>query len=254
MDDNAANLTAQGDVFGNRWEAPFRRASTGLERVIRANGRGFRAGATLKLEGDDNGAVYVVLSGWLAMSKSLANGARQIVDIVVPGGIIDPSSAQGDICAVQVETLSYARIAVVARAEWNRLCDVDASVRQFQAVTAAAALSRMSERMLRLGKASAESRIAYALIELCLRLSAIGGGSGNTYHLPLTQQRLGEYTGLSSVHVCRTIRRLTRGGLIDMSDHMDIVIHDIDVLACIADVDLEVLRRQIIVESTATVL
>ena len=175
MDANSANLTAQGDVFGNRWEAPFGQASTAFERVLRANTRGFRAGTTLKLEGDDNAAVYVVLSGWLAMSKSLANGARQIVDIVVPGGIIDPSSAQSHICAVQIETLSYARIAVVARAEWMRLSEADASVRQFQAMTTAAALSRMSERMLRLGKASAESRIAYALIELCLPL--VHGGS-----------------------------------------------------------------------------
>lgn len=253
MNADAANLTAQSDVFGNRWEAPFGRASSAFERVLRAHGRGFRAGTTLKIEGDDNGAVYVVLSGWLAISKSLANGARQIVDIVVPGGMIDPSSAQSDICTVQIETLSYARVAIVPRGEWARLGEADASVRQFHATTTAAALSRMSERILRLGKASAEARIAYALIELCLRLSAIGGGSGNTYHLPLTQQRLGEYTGLSSVHVCRTIRRLTRSGLIDMSDHMDIVIHDIDALSDLADVDLGVLRRQIIVESAATV-
>lgn len=248
MEDDAANRPVQDDVFGTYSETPFRRASPGLERMLKATGRGFHAGATLKLEGGDSGAVYVVLSGWLAISKSLADGARQIVDIVVPGGIIDPATAQGDTSSVQIETLSEARIAIVPHSDWQKLSEADPTVRQLQAVTIAAMLSRMSERMLRLGKASAESRIAYALIELCLRLSAIGGGFGNTYHLPLTQQLLGEYTGLSSVHVCRTIRRLTRLGTISTSDHMDIVIHDIDALAEIADIEVEVLREQIIVE------
>ncbi|SDC02563.1 Crp/Fnr family transcriptional regulator [Ruegeria marina] len=252
MENKVAGSATELDVFGPDWEVPFLGASPDLARVLKANKRGFQAGTTVKLEGGDSASVYVVISGWLALSKSMEDGARQIVDIILPGGIIDPSSAKGSTSTVQIETLSYARIAVVPRSDWMQLNEDDPSVLQFHADSIAAAQSRMSERMLRLGKASAEARIAYALIELCLRVSAIGEATGNSYHLPLTQQLLGEYTGLSSVHVCRTIRRLTRGGVISMADHMDIVIHDLDALAKIAEIDVSMLREHIIVENGPT--
>jgi CRP-like cAMP-binding protein len=241
-----ANSTVQGGGSGEDREDPFLRPSAALERVLNANKRDFRAGTILTMEGGESGSVYVVLSGWLAVSKSLPDGARQIVDIVLRGELIDPSSADGDTTAVQVEALSCVTVAIVPRAAWRQLSEADPSVRNLQAMTIAAALSRMSERILRLGKASAESRIAYALIELCMRVSAIGGGDRGVYHLPLTQQHLGEYVGLSSVHVCRTMRRLTRSGVITMADHMNLVIDDLDRLAESAGVDVETLRDQII--------
>lgn len=100
--------------------------------------------------------------------------------------------------------------------------------------------------MLRLGKGSAENRLAYALTEFNLRLSAIGESRDGAFHLPLTQQLLGEYLGLSSVHVCRTMRRLIDRGVIEPGDHMEINIRDPRSLATIAGVDFDILRSQII--------
>jgi CRP-like cAMP-binding protein len=100
--------------------------------------------------------------------------------------------------------------------------------------------------MLRLGKGSAETRIAYAIIELCIRLGMIGKVPDCGFHIPLTQQQLGEFVGLSSVHVCRTMRRLTRLGVISMEGHMDITIHNMDALAEIAGVDPDALENEII--------
>ena len=236
----------QTESFGAEMDARFRHVPDEFQHILKANKRGFRAGTILKIEGGDSSSVYVVLSGWLALSKSLADGARQIVDIVLPGGIVDPTSADGDTSAVQIEALSYAKVAVVPRGAWTKFGASEPMARHLQAATIAAAQSRMSERMLRLGKGSAETRIAYALIELCMRAEAIGERRKGVCHLPLTQQLLGEYVGLTSVHVCRTMRRLTRNGVISIADHMDIVIRDPDTLADIAGVDLASLRQQII--------
>ena len=101
--------------------------------------------------------------------------------------------------------------------------------------------------MLRLGKSCAETRIAYVLIELCLRLSACAQPAGDcAFHVPLGQQQLGDFIGLSSVHVCRTLRRLSRQGIITTGDHMDIEIHDLTALTELAGVDLADLRTEII--------
>lgn len=246
MADIVANAALRGGVFEQEREAPTIHVSSAFERLLKASRRSVGAGAILVMEGGDSGSVYLALSGWLAASKSLPDGARQIVDIVLPGGFIDPCSADGDTSAAQVETLSSVEVAIVPRATWKQLTEADPAARTVQDKATAAALARMSERMLRLGKASAETRIAYALIELCMRLAAIGDGDGGVYHLPLTQRHLGEYVGLSSVHVCRTMGRLSRSGMITMTNHMNIVIDDLDRLAESAGIDVAMLGDEII--------
>jgi CRP-like cAMP-binding protein len=111
---------------------------------------------------------------------------------------------------------------------------------------ASAARSRISERMLRLGKAPAETTIAYTLCELCLRSSKRGLVEGAEFHIPMTQQQLGDLCGLSAVHICRTLRRLERKGVLSVTDHMDIVVHDMETMAGIAEIDPEALRQAII--------
>ncbi|MEI4196849.1 Crp/Fnr family transcriptional regulator [Roseovarius sp. E0-M6] len=221
-------------------------ASCEMRQALQTRKREYCAGTILKVEAEENTATYCVLSGWLALSKSTIDGERQIIDVILPGEILHPTSADGHSSWIQIETLSRASLAVVPRAEWSKLEATDPTIRKLEATTIAASMSRMSERMLRLGKGTAESRIAYALIELCLRLTAIRQSKNREYHLPMTQKDLGDFVGLSSVHVCRTLRRLNRNGVISTMDHMDIRIHDVETLAHIAEVDLDRLRSEII--------
>ncbi len=52
--------------------------------------------------------------------------------------------------------------------------------------------------------------------------------------------------GLSSVHVCRTLRRLKRHGIVETEEQMDVLIRDMEALAIAAKADPEELRKQII--------
>ena len=118
--------------------------------------------------------------------------------------------------------------------------------RSLDAEMAAGARARISERMLRLGKGNAEKRVAYALLELWTRLHGSGPAVTDSFYIPMRQQQLGDFVGLSSVHVCRTLRRLVRQNMISMKDHMEIKIIDIAQLSRIADVDLGSLSRKIL--------
>jgi len=220
--------------------------SAQLEKVLRSHRRGFSAGSILKLEGESSVATYCVLDGWVALSKSTQDGQRQIIDFVLPGDIINPSSANKCTSTMQIEALSYARIAVVPNVTWANLIEGGPMLRMRESQIISSALSRMSERMLRLGKGTAEMRIAYSLIELYLRLSAIGKVDNDRFHIPLTQQQLGEFAGLSSVHVCRTMRRLSRKNILTVNSQMDITILHLQEMAEIAGVDVAVLNTSII--------
>ena len=147
---------------------------------------------------------------------------------------------------MQVEAVCDAVISTIDRATWDRLLQDHPDFRYTERVRERAAQARHSERMLRLGKSSAETRVAYALIELCMRLTAIHCAENCAFQVPLGQKQLGDFTGLSSVHVCRTLRRMNRQGLIKTQDHMDITIYDVPALAELAEVDLETLRKEII--------
>lgn len=231
------------------WRLESAEAAAALVRALGDRVVAQPAGKLLRLEGGEGAAtVHVVLSGWVSLSKSTRDGDRQILDILLPGSVIDPGAADDGTSHVQVEALTPATVAVVPVRAWERLLGAHPEIRAKVDRLLHAALSRMSERMLRLGRGSAESRLAYALIELCLRVSAHEGGDCGAFHIPMTQKQLGDFVGLSPVHVCRTLRRMERHGILSATDHMDVVIHDIDRLVEIAEVDLPALRKEIVWE------
>jgi CRP-like cAMP-binding protein len=215
-------------------------------RALIAHGQRRAAKTILTLEGDDAPEIFYVQSGWLAVSKSLENGDRQLLDVVLPGEVIDSGSADRDVSTMQVEALSDVRFSAIPKRAWSRLLEDNAEVRRAYARQRTATIARMGERMLRLGKGSAESRVAYAIIELCVRSSETTCAECGGVHIPMTQQQLGDFTGLSAVHICRTLRRMQRAGTVSVTDHMKVVIHRMDALARIAGIDPESLHQQIV--------
>jgi CRP-like cAMP-binding protein len=74
-----------------------------------------------------------------------------------------------------------------------------------------AAITR--EWLVCVGRRSSYSRLAHLLCELIARAQAVGLAERAIDYLP-TQQELGDATGLSVVHVNRTMRQLRTDGLI----------------------------------------
>jgi CRP-like cAMP-binding protein len=72
------------------------------------------------------------------------------------------------------------------------------------------------EWIVNVGSRDAHSRIAHLLCELYLRLKAVGLTDGYSFEAPITQSEIGEATGLSTVHVNRSIQRLRSEGLITL--------------------------------------
>lgn len=69
------------------------------------------------------------------------------------------------------------------------------------------------EWVLNVGRRSATERVAHLLCEMVTRLRAVGLDC----HLPITRAKLADATGLSAVHVNRTVRELQGDGLIELS-------------------------------------
>ncbi|PWE31425.1 Crp/Fnr family transcriptional regulator [Maritimibacter sp. 55A14] len=217
-----------------------------LADLLQRGQRTYLAGTGIAHEGGNVPAFIWLQHGWVALSKSLADGQCQTIDIVLPGDAILAASGDGWSSTYGIDAVTEVKLSVIDAASWQDMLTTSPDLSQYIARLTAAAEARRAERMLRLGRGSASVRVAYLLLELCARLCARNCHTEHAYHVPLTQHQIGDLTGLSSVHVCRILRRLAREGMIETSDHTNVVIHDREALSAVADLDFARLLSEIL--------
>lgn len=188
-----------------------------LHRLQR-NDRDLEAGASLLVEGEPVSYSFVLKDGWGARYKLLEDGRRQILSFILPGDIIGASG-----CFVQAAQQSVVTIteATVAAFKPQRLLTLSRKHPRLGAALAwstAREESMLAERLVSLGRRSAYEAIAHLFLELSHRLRAIGLAGTKSFELPITQTDLGDALGLTVVHVNRTLKRLRKDGLIELSD------------------------------------
>ena len=67
---------------------------------------------------------------------------------------------------------------------------------------------------MNIGRRSAYQRLAHLLCEMGLRLKVVGLGDGSRFEFPVTQADLADATGLTPVHVNRTLQEMRSDGLL----------------------------------------
>jgi CRP-like cAMP-binding protein len=92
------------------------------------------------------------------------------------------------------------------------------------------------------GRRSAYERMAHLLCEIWFRLKSVGLSMDHSFELPATQGDLGDATGLSQVHVNRTIGKLREDGLIRLSKGRVVQLLDWERLTEVAEFDPAYLR------------
>ena len=68
--------------------------------------------------------------------------------------------------------------------------------------------------MLNVGRRDAKERVAHMLCEFAARRQAAGLGTPEQFELPMTQEEIADATGLTTVHVNRTLHALAADGVI----------------------------------------
>ncbi|QYX56449.1 Crp/Fnr family transcriptional regulator [Roseovarius sp. SCSIO 43702] len=207
-------------------------------------------GKTLIQEDDFADHSMLLLEGWIAFSKMLPDGGVQIIDVMLPGDFALIGAANAPVAACSVEALSDVRYINIRAVHANGPEPDMARLRELMAAEVVRTQSRTSELLLRMGRGNASNRVAYALLEFYIRLEVIGLTRGNTFDFPMTQHKLGEFTGLSNVHVCRTLRRLERDGIIAYPAPHEISLCDLDALCELSGIDLDTFRNEILARRT----
>ncbi len=211
-------------------------------------------GRILTHESDFADHALLLVEGWVSLSKTLAGGETQIIDVMLPGDFALIGTRITPVAASTVEALSDIEYINIRPDMANGPDSASESLREILAASILTTQSRTSELLLRLGRGNAASRIAYALIEFHTRLQAVGRTNGSIFDFPITQQKLGEFTGMTNVHVCRTLRRFEREGIIAHPDARSIELTDVNALCALADINIDRFRESILVNRVVPAL
>jgi CRP-like cAMP-binding protein len=205
-----------------RFEAPAaeRARPAALSRHVSLPAR-----ATIVDEGDNTSSVYEILEGGVILFKLLADGRRQIIELLGVGDVF--GLAVGPASDVTAEALTPVRLAVFDR----RAAESDSELRDRLFARLRAQMCALHDHALLLGRKSAQERVATYLLRLVPGFSGfgcIGGKNSETrVKLAMTRQEIGDYLGLTIETVSRAFSSLRRDGVIAYSKQDEVTIPNI---------------------------
>lgn len=212
-----ASVTHALELWWNRLALRSRLTDTDRELVMSLPGEVQHVAANRDIVrlGECVTRACLIADGTAARFGQTRDGLRQLSAVYIPGDMCDLHSvvlplatsalqALNAVTAVRVPHPALKDIADasprLARAFW-RDCVTDAQI--------------AAEWLVNNSRRDARSRIAHLLCELAVRFEKIGR-KRDRYPFGMTQVHLGDATGLTPVHVNRTLRDLRERGLVEV--------------------------------------
>jgi CRP/FNR family transcriptional regulator len=181
--------------------------------------------------GDPLGPLFKVTSGVVAVSKSLPDGRRQILRIVMPGDVCGYLGEHGRY-AFDGEALSDVVTCTFPRAGFDAFVADNSAMAEAVRLELSEVLKSVSAHMTALGQMSSTARVAHFLCDMRALLDA-RGLSDQALALPLTRSDIADYLGLRLETVSRSFSELRQRELIAL-DGEGLTILDAPQLAVLA--------------------
>jgi CRP/FNR family transcriptional regulator len=186
-------------------------------------------------EDEVGGSVYTLFEGWAIRYHRLPNGARQILEIVLPGDTVGLAFAVLGRVKHSVQAITTATLCVLQGRGFSELFSGHPAMALNILQTRVEEEQRMDELLSLLGRSTAEQRIGYLMLETFDRLRERGMvHGGSTCPFPLQRRDLADAAGLSRVHVARILESLRERRLAEIQDGT-LVIFDLQRLAELAE-------------------
>ena len=167
-------------------------------------------------EGQKVDDIHLVLTGFAAREKILADGSRQLMAFLIPG----------DLCDIEVFVLRAMDHNITALADTTCVLipakDMEDLLTEGSTLTKALWWSTMTDSAIMRewivdhGSRDARERMAHIFYEMLVRYRIVGETTDNTFPLPATQEDLADATGITPVHVNRILQDLRSAGLIEL--------------------------------------
>lgn len=163
-------------------------------------------------------------TGWAMLYRDLADGRRQVMQFCLSGDLVDP-------CNLLMEKRDFS-IAAVTQVTYSLVSFIDLTtvIANHPGLawpllwSEAREIYLLRSHLLSVGRLTAKERLASLFLELWERLTAIGQTGRHNFQMHANQEMLADATGLSSVHVSRTLNVMQSEGLIERQGHGYLII------------------------------
>jgi CRP-like cAMP-binding protein len=173
-----------------------------------------RANWDIVSPGDTVDHACLVADGLAARFDQMADGRRQITAIYLRGDMCDLHSVVAPTAAWGIGALTTTTVLRVPHRELRQLAGTYPGIALafWRDVTTDASV--LSKWVGNVGRRDARARIAHLLCETGIRMEWARLGTRTCFPFEMTQQQLSDATGMTAVHVNRTIQALRAAGII----------------------------------------
>ena len=176
--------------------------------------RKLRRNAALISENDRLTEMFVLKQGMMMSYVLLDDGRRQILRFLFPGDLLATAVLAYGSSPETIMALTDCVVCPFDRAAMSEL--LHSMPRIAMAMLAAEQMERaaMTDRLAAIGRTSAKARISALLLEIRNRLRMADARVTTSFAPGITQEEMGDATGLTAVHVNRMLRQLEEDRLI----------------------------------------
>lgn len=199
--------------------------------------RAYPKGATIVTAGEESPFVASIVSGVVSLSKTLADGRRQLVGLQFPSDFLGGALRGSANC--DASAASEVLLCQFDRAAFNRLMASTPHLRDRLLDLTMDELDAARDWLTLLGQKTAREKVAAFLLMIAKRTASIGKHGAapavsTTAELPITRSEIGEHIGLTIETVSRQLSKMKSEGLIDFETTRRFRIPDVAALAAVA--------------------
>ncbi len=197
--------------------------------------REIAAGNDLFRPGEPCAVIYYLVDGYVFLYDLLEDGRRQILHFTPPGGVL--GLYPNRFATYGAQALTDATVHVIPHRSLEPLLNDDTKAGLNLLWIVCKQRNLAYDHLSSVGRRSSRERIARLLLELfvCFRMRW-PHHTIEDMQLPLTQEHIGDATGLTNVHVNRVLRQLRKEGIVEFH-YRRLQIMNPDKLADIAGID-----------------
>lgn len=224
--------------FLNRLASRSNLSETEIDAILALPGREKTVAAHIDFvrTGERVDHASLVVEGLVARFGQTREGARQITCLHIPGDMADLPSVVSPRSAWGLTALAPSTILRVSHADLRHLAATQPGVAEAFWRDCVADGSIFSQWVVNVGRRDAMGRLAHLFCEMAIRCERVGQGDRRSFRLPATQTDLGDATGLTSVHVNRTLKALRTQSIVTAQGGL-VTVHDWDRLVSIGEFD-----------------
>jgi len=189
--------------------------------------RHFSAGETMYWAGEEMTSIGSVVTGVATLSRSLPDGRRQMVGLMLPSDFIGRPGRK--ISPFDVVAASDVLLCTFQKRAFDTMIAQSPSLETRLLEMTLDELDSAREWMLLLGRKTAREKIASLLAIIARRDAALLKSKpldGLRFTLPLTREAMADYLGLTIETVSRQMSALKRDRIIEMEDARRITVPD----------------------------